>query len=162
MSTVGPTFRLSGALASHDLACNHAGLFLAGVPLLKTTPKGFTPRSADEVGRLLTAAYGHKFRSEELLPGLQVVARALNEDDLGRAMVASLHLKLPKLSGDGATRIDAIEQTLAKAGFNSAERRDGRGRWTTGGGLANRTQKPQSLRRPRRAQNALGEERLDF
>lgn len=58
------------------LSCTPAGISLAGVPLLRRTQAGFSPRPAFEVATILRAAYGEspiglQFR-------LEAIAQALN------------------------------------------------------------------------------------
>jgi hypothetical protein len=102
---------------------------LAGAPLLRQTAAGFTPRPADEIAALLKAAYGRDIDPADVSPGLEVIAQALNRNDLGRAMVAALRLRLPDLDWAGAVRLARADQTLAK--YDPNEPRDWRGRWTT-------------------------------
>jgi hypothetical protein len=79
----------------------------------------------------MKGAFGRDAGRTDLLPGLDVIAQALNQDDLGRAMVAALHLRLPQLSWEGASRIARADQTLTK--YDPNEPRDAHGRWTTAG-----------------------------
>jgi hypothetical protein len=108
-----------------------AGVWLAGVPLLRKTPAGLTPRPTDEIADLMKAAFGQTIDPAPLTPGLTVIADALNRGDIGRAMVAALHLRLPELSREGATRIAKAHDGLTK--YDPDEPRDERGRWTAGG-----------------------------
>jgi hypothetical protein len=59
--------------------------------------------------------------------GLQSVVNFLNRGNLGGAMIAALHLRLPDL--------EQLAQ-LAKAGFDPSQPRDGDGMWTSDGGDA--------------------------
>jgi len=116
---------------SLGLGCSLEGLTLAGVPLLRITPAGFSPRPASEIGALMKGAYGLDIDPAKLVPGLDVVAEALNRGDLGRAMIAAVHLRLPPPSEGGARRVASVADVLAK--YDPNEPRDARGRWTTGG-----------------------------
>jgi hypothetical protein len=109
-------------------------LSLAGVPLLQKTALGFEPRSAREIEALAKSAYGANVEPARWLPGLGVVAKALNRGDLGRAMIAALQLRLTELDWGGAIRVAHTDDALAK--YDPNEPRDWRGRWTTGGGAA--------------------------
>jgi hypothetical protein len=132
-------FRLANEPGSLGLSCRETGLALAGVPLLRMTAGGFTPRSADEIDVLMKGAYGRDVDVVALSPRLGVVAQALNRGDHGRAMVAALHLRLPELSWDSAVRIARADNALAK--YNPNKPRDWHGRWTDGaesGGPATR------------------------
>jgi len=125
-------FRLTNEPGSLGLSCGDAGVSLAGVPLLRMTAAGFEPRPVDEIGALLKAAYGPGGDKIDPSPGLGVVAEALNQGGVGRAMVAALRLQLPELDWNGAARIAHVDQVLRKYNFDPNEPRDPRGRWTTG------------------------------
>jgi hypothetical protein len=134
-------FRLVNEPGSLGLSCSDTGLLLAGVPLLRTTAAGLEPRPADEIGALLKSAYGHDVDPTSWSSGLGVVAKALNQGDLGCAMVAALHLRLPELSWEGAARVTRADQALAK--YDPDEPRDERGRWTTDGASGSEGLEPQ-------------------
>jgi len=68
------------------LNCSPEGLSLAGVPLLRITPVGLAPRSASDLAELMRSAYGRDVDLVKLSSGLDVIAKALNSGDLGRAM----------------------------------------------------------------------------
>lgn len=51
----------------------------------------------------------------DLLPGLSAVAKALNEGDLGLAMIATQLMQLPRLNQAEAERAKAAEEMLLKA-----------------------------------------------
>jgi hypothetical protein len=144
-------FRLADETGSLGLKCTMAGLSLAGAPLLRTTAAGFEPRPADELSGLLKSAYGDDVVPAELFGGFEVIARALNQGDLGRAMVAALRLRLPELDWRGAMRVARAHDALAK-GFDPGELRDRFGRWTTGGsantGHAATSKPPRAPSRP--------------
>ena len=124
----------AGHTAGLGLECVADGVALAGVPLLRTTPEGLAPRTADEITILLKAAYGPDVDPSGVRPALAVIAEALNRGDLGRAMVAAVQLKLPALGWDDAARLARADDILLK--FNPDELRDWRGWWTTGGAAA--------------------------
>ena len=147
MPALEQRFRLGGAPCGLGLNCEETGVSLAGVPLLQKTADGFKPRPAHEIDILMKGAYGQERDAIRLASGLQVAAEALNRGDIGRAMIATLHLRLPELSGDGAAGIAHADDILAK--YDPDEPRDARGRWTTGGatGAANPA-KPQRRRTP--------------
>jgi len=130
MTRIDRGFRLASDSEDPGLKCTSQGLSLAGAPLLCKTAAGFAPRSADEVGALLKAAYGEGIDPAGLAPGLDVIAKALNQGDLGRAMIAALHLRLPGVGSDAIERIAKVEGALVK--YDSNELRDERGRWATG------------------------------
>ncbi len=125
------TFRLTNDVGSLGLRCAATGVSLAGVPLLRKTLVGLEPRPTEEIGALLEEAYGQPVDPANVSPGLDVIAQALNRGDLGRAMIAAVHLRLPELSWDGAARIAKAHGGLTK--YDPDEPRDERGRWTTDG-----------------------------
>ena len=117
---------------SLGLNCTTDGIFLAGVPLLRKAITGLAPRPSHELSALMEAAYDRQIEPTYVTQGLEVVARALDQGDLGRAMVAALRLRLPELSGEGAIGIAQVDAALAK--YSPDEPRDERGRWTANGG----------------------------
>jgi len=127
-------FRLVSEPAGPGLYCGKDGLTLGGAPLLEQNELGFTPRSPDELDCIFDAAYGvdSGIDAASRMNGLQSVARALNENDLSRAIIISLMLKLPDIDDAGAARLSALNRTQ-KFHYNDAEPRDWRGWWTTGG-----------------------------
>jgi hypothetical protein len=132
LSLIDRTYRLQSGVAGLGLECTVGGVSLAGAPLLRATPAGLAPRPMEELGVLLKAAYGRPIDPAGVSPGLRVIAGALNEGGLGRAMVAAVHLKLPAVSPEGADRIAKADGALAK--YDANEPRDERGRWTADGG----------------------------
>ena len=113
------------------LNCSVQGLSLAGVPLLHMTPLGFAPRPNVELTELMKCAYGRHVDLTSFSSSLEVIAKALNCGDLGRAMIAATQMRLPKLSWMNAARMANSDEMLTK--FNVEELRDWLGRWTTGG-----------------------------
>ena len=132
MSPIERRFHLATDAGALGLNCTSEGATLAGVPLLCKTPAGFSPRPAAEIGALMKAAYGRDIDPAGLTPGLEVIAEALNRDDLGRSMIAALRLRLPELDWEGAVRVAHVDQVLTK--YDPSEARDARGRWTAEGG----------------------------
>ena len=100
-------FRVGQGPGKPGLRCDAAGVWLGGVPLLRNDDQGWAPRTALEIDVLTKAAFGAAFDAERLVRGLAVASRALNEGDLGRAMVAALHLRLPELEADRLSRLTA-------------------------------------------------------
>ena len=149
MSHIDRRFQLAASPASLGLRCTSDGVTLAGTPLLRTTVAGLAPRSTGDLSALFKAAYGRDLDAEALSRGLTVVAKALNDGDLGRAMVASVRLRLSDVDSAAAQQLAATDETLAK-GYNPQEPRDWRGRWTTGGGAGPAASQP-STAKPSRA-----------
>jgi hypothetical protein len=76
---------------------------------LRKTARGWEPRPTREIEALIKAAYGEYFHAPRLAWGLDVIAKALNTADLGRAGVAAVQLKLPNLGPDDAERVAKVE-----------------------------------------------------
>lgn len=132
MSLFGRRFRLAGGADALGLSCGPTGVALAGAPLLRESKAGFAPRTDRELKAIMKAAYGSAIGARDLRPGLALIAKALNDGDIGRAMVATLRLGLPEMNWGDAVRIAKVEDALLK--YDPDEPRDLRGRWTTGGG----------------------------
>ncbi len=132
MGLVEQNFRLTNEPGGLGLSCTSAGLSLAGVPLLQKTKAGFKPRPAGEIGVLISAACGKGADSGAVLPGLGVVAHALNHGEIARAMIAAVLMRLPELSWEAAARLANAEQNLTK--YDPDQPRDWHGRWATGSG----------------------------
>jgi hypothetical protein len=111
------------------LNCTPAGPSLAGVPLLRRTPRGFVPRPASEVALLLKAAYGEDPTGLPLRLG--AIAQALNRQDFALAAIAAVQTRTPELSREAAARLADAERELTK--YNPDEPRDWHGRWTRDG-----------------------------
>lgn len=124
-------FTLSKKRGSFGLDCNAQGLALAGVPLLRRAEKGFVSRPMEEVQWLIDRAYQTKVDATPLIGGLDAVARALSGNEMVRAMIAAILLKLPELDWDGAVRIAQADDMLSK--YDPDEPRDRRGRWAGSG-----------------------------
>ena len=137
-------YRLTQRPGAIGLQCDRTGLALAGVPLLRRNSGRFVPRSPNEIRVLLTRAYQSGLDWDDHLPGINAVAKALNDGDLVRAMIAAVMLKLPELDWNAAARLADAEDILTKGGFNPNEPRDERGRWTDGSAQTSDTAGPSS------------------
>ncbi len=122
---VNPTIQGS---PSRGADCTADGMTLAGIPLLQRTLAGFAPRPADEIGKLLTGAYGVEFSPTKIQPRLTTIAKALNQGEVARAMVATAQMALPELNAVAASRLAKVHEALVK--YDPSEPRDARGRWT--------------------------------
>ncbi|HEV2675576.1 MAG TPA: hypothetical protein VGV37_13615 [Aliidongia sp.] len=96
--------------------------------MLNSGEGGFFSRSPSEIRWLLAEAYQSPPDVTALKAGLDTVARALNNGQIARAMIAAVLLKLPELDWAGAVRIARTEDVLTK--YNPDEPRDWHGRWT--------------------------------
>lgn len=124
------TFRLTNDVGSLGLRCTSTGVSLAGIPLLRKTITGWAPRPAAEIDALIERAYGRQIDPASVSPGLEVIAQALNRSDLGRAMVATVRLRLPEVSRERASYLAKAYEAFIK--YDPDEPRDSHGRWTTG------------------------------
>ncbi|MGB7019611.1 MAG: hypothetical protein WBD80_10485, partial [Xanthobacteraceae bacterium] len=124
-------FRLTNEPGGLGLSCTPTGVSLAGVPLLRKTRAGFTPRPASEIASLLKASYGEDH--PDLQSRLGAIADALNSRDFAKAMIVAVHSRTPELGSEAALRLAKADGELAKYNYNSDEPRDWHGRWTRGG-----------------------------
>jgi hypothetical protein len=132
LAPIEKRFQIEYKAGGLGLSCTAEGVSLAGVPLLRRTIAGLTPRPPDELAVLMKGAYGHDIDATRAYPGLDVIAQALNNGDIGRAMVATIHLRLPDLNEEGAAHIAWADEALNK--YDPNEPRDSHGRWATGDG----------------------------
>jgi hypothetical protein len=139
MNDLGPppgrAYRLAPAGHRNGVSCDANGPSLGPVRLLRRTMFGFEPRPANELDFVLSRAFAAPVRMAKRTPELAAVAVALEEGDLARATITTLHMRLPALDNARASRAHTAEK-LIKGGFNPDEPRDGRGRWTSEGGGA--------------------------
>jgi hypothetical protein len=145
-------FRLARGPDRVGLRCDADGVSLAGIQLLRKTDARLAPREALEIDVLTKAAYGSAFDTDKLVRGLAVASKALNEGDLGRAMIATLHLRLPELDAVGVARLKAVDAVLAK--YSPDQPRDWHGRWTSDGEGSGGPSPATELRRPTAHSNA--------
>lgn len=125
-------FKLDQHPRSRGLRCDREGLFLIGEPLLEHDDEGrFRPRPPERLRKIFDGMYRDDADWESRIRSVKVVADALNKDDMARAMMAAVLMRLPEPGG--AIRIADVDGILAKAGFNPAEARDTRGRWAAEG-----------------------------
>jgi hypothetical protein len=81
--------------------------------------------------RLSSGAYGEEADWESRIRGVKLIANALNKQDMARATMTAVLMRLPEPGGElGIFNVDGM---LAKAGFNPDEARDERGQWTRDG-----------------------------
>jgi hypothetical protein len=123
-----PLFKLDQNPEGKGLRCDPGGLFFRGNALLQRNEEGnFEARS--DVG--LRKSFGSDANLESRIRSVKLVANALNNGEMARAMMTAVLMRLPDPTG--AVRVVDAEAGLAKAGYNPDEPRDERGRWTTGG-----------------------------
>jgi hypothetical protein len=127
MSLIDRTLRLASEGNGLGLSCTLNGLSLAGVPLLQQTAEGLAPRPAGDLAQLFGAALGRQVDTAALVARLRVAARALDDRDISRAMIAALHLQIPELEWKAAGRLARTNQVLMK--YAADQPRDSHGRW---------------------------------
>jgi hypothetical protein len=99
------------------LACTDDGLLLGRTPLIERRDGRFVVRKLREIDRLFRRAYQHPDKAERLMPGLAIVAHALNTDDSCMARIAAVHLKIPDLPNAAAReRMEAEDHLINAAG----------------------------------------------
>lgn len=109
------------------LSCSNAGLFLGTTPLLHLHPDGFVPRPQAELERLLSRGFGSGVVLDRVMPGLGGVASALNDNNLCRARIAAVQLRLPELPDTLARLAMETEDLLIKVEARSNH--EGPGGW---------------------------------
>jgi hypothetical protein len=114
------------------LRCDQDGLFLGNEPLLeRATQNSFQPRASAQIRKILSGAYRAESDWSSRVRSVDVVAKALNNGDVARAMMAAVLMRLPEPGG--GIHISDVDGVLAKAGYDPDEPRDSHGRWTTDG-----------------------------
>jgi hypothetical protein len=108
--------------------CGADGLYLGPSPLIAQVDGAYRLRAEDEIAAVLAAAYGEA-NAARGLPGLALIAAALQHGEMARAAIAAVHLKLPEIPDEGIARIARADELLKT--FDPNEPRDCHGRWTT-------------------------------
>lgn len=109
--------------AGLGLSCTKDGLFLGATPLLDRAGGGFIVRTQDDLERLLASGYGVDVALDRAMPGLKAVASALNANDLCRARIAAVHLRISPLPGELARldmQLEDVSLTLERLGKTTA------------------------------------------
>jgi hypothetical protein len=104
-----------GGEDNYGLACTKDGLLLGRTLLIERRDKQFVVRNRSEIERLLRRAYQAEFVADRLMPGLAVVASALNAKDPCLARIAAVHLRLPELPNQAARDGIEAEDALIKS-----------------------------------------------
>ncbi len=147
-------FSLAPPGSGSGVSCDADGAFIGDIPLLKRAGADgeWEPRECAELSERISAEFGLPIDMTSKIGGLHVISRALNEDNLARAQVATVLLGIPEpppMSSGTTPHYELIKfvrslcwtglinasdiSDLQKAGFNSAEPRDDCGRWTCEG-----------------------------
>jgi hypothetical protein len=82
------------------LSCEENGLFLGEIPLLERIRNEggrdrWQPRSTSTLNKELSQRFGLPIECKGKIGRLDLIARALDSDDLFRAKIAALHLQIP-------------------------------------------------------------------
>src|SRR5260370_23647469 len=93
-------YKLAARPDRMGLSCTDQGVCWGPLALVeKQSDAGernrFVPRDQDQLERILGTAFGLKADLTTRMSGLRTIAKALNEGNLGRAQIVTLHLKLP-------------------------------------------------------------------
>jgi hypothetical protein len=108
-----PIWCLSAAGENNlGLACTADGL--GRTPLIARRDERFVVRERREIERLFGRAFGDVSAAERIMPGLGVVARALDAKDQCLAWIAALHLRIPDLPDLSARNRMEAEDALIK------------------------------------------------
>lgn len=97
------------------LACTDDGLLLGRTPLIERRDRRFVVRERNEIERLLKGAFPQHTAFDRIMPGLEMVASALNANDACLARIAAVHLKIPDLPSFSARDGMEIEDRLIKS-----------------------------------------------
>ena len=108
-------WRLSeGGEDNLGLACTNEGLVLGRTPLIERRDHRFVVRDRGEIEALLSRAYRKNIAADRLMPGLAIVAAALNANDPCLARIAAVHLRIPDLPDRSARDGLEAEDILIK------------------------------------------------
>jgi hypothetical protein len=95
------------------LRCDQDGLFLGNEPLLeRATQNSFQPRASAQIRKILSGAYRAESDWSSRVRSVDVVAKALNNGDVARAMMAAVLMRLPEPGG--GIHISDVDGVLAK------------------------------------------------
>lgn len=112
-----------GGAHSLGLTCDADGLFLGRTPLLQRNAGVFAPRPQAELRRLFARGFSISVELDRLMLGLAAVSSALNANNLCRARIAAVQLRLPNLPDALANlemELDDIELKLDRVSKTTA------------------------------------------
>jgi hypothetical protein len=90
------------------------GLLLGRIPLVERRDGRFVARELSEIARLVKYSFPNGIAVDRLLPGLRLVASALNANDQAGARIAAVHLRIPDLPSSAARDAMIAEDALIK------------------------------------------------
>jgi hypothetical protein len=110
-----PIWRLSDYHADNlGLTVTDDGLLLGRSPLVERRDGRFVAREPSEIARLVKYSFPNGIAVDRLLPGLRLVASALNANDQAGARIAAVHLRIPDLPSSAARDAMIAEDALIK------------------------------------------------
>jgi len=108
-------FRLSPAVGL-GVRCGADGAFVGDVALLERKGDAWTPRDSHDLSAALSRAYGLPVDATAKQKGMTTIARALNDEDIARAQIATLFLHFPdppRLAKRAPSQDELIKLALA-------------------------------------------------
>ncbi len=110
-----PIWRLSEYHSDNlGLAFTDDGLLLGRIPLVERRDGRFVVRERSEIARLVKYSFSNGVAIDRLLPGLTIVASALNANNQAGARIAAVHLQIPNLPSLAARDAMIAEDALIK------------------------------------------------
>ena len=110
-----PIWRLSEYHSDNlGLAFTDDGLLLGRIPLIERRDGRFVVRERSEIARLVKYSFSNGVAIDRLLPGLTIVASALNANNQAGARIAAVHLQIPNLPSLAARDAMIAEDALIK------------------------------------------------
>jgi hypothetical protein len=110
-----PIWRLSEYHSDNlGLAFTDGDLLLGRTPLIERRDGRFVVRERSEIARLVKYSFSNGVAIDRLLPGLTIVASALNANNQAGARIAALHLQIPNLPSLAARDAMIAEDALIK------------------------------------------------
>jgi hypothetical protein len=128
--------RLSSPGDRFGITCDSDGPSIGPVKLLLRNNGILEPRPIEELDCIMSQALGHKVSFLEGMRGLSAIAKAIDRGELAHAMIVTQFMHLPSLPDEEAFERAVKAESLAKAGYNEDQARDGNGRWSVGGAQA--------------------------
>ena len=110
-----PIWRLSEYHSDNlGLAFTDGGLLLGRIPLIERRDGRFVVRERSEIARLVKYSFPNGVAIDRPLPGLTIVASALNANNQAGARIAAVHLQIPNLRSSAARDAMIAEDALIK------------------------------------------------
>jgi hypothetical protein len=123
-------FKLAESRVSNQgLYCGPEGLYLGPAALIERRDGRVYLRAEEEITTLLVAAYDRAHDDARCFVRIREIAVALEEEDLSRAMIAALQLRLGEISDNSIAQLARADAVL-KYNFNPLQPRNRQGRWS--------------------------------